>query len=256
MHQTTQHKLASHFQTSAQERTPVRLPQWAKVSNFEEAYAIQECTGELWEALGEKVVGYKVACTTEQGQKALGMRSPAYALLSRNGDVSADPNVSIRTPYRLAVECELAFILKKDLSPQDDVQSAIGRMMVACEVVEDRYAGLAEAGPLCLVADNWAHRCYALGPALPFDSIVAQEPAGLSGFITYNGAVESDDTPGPLHPIAAMQWLQSALAKRGKNLKQGELVLTGAIGRPYWLGSSGEATVGVKGIGEISLNFK
>ena len=55
------------------------------------------------------------------------------------------------------------------------------------------------------------------------------------------------------HPLEPLVRLANMLAKRGKGLTAGTVVITGSIVTPKFLHQGDEATVAIEGIGEASL---
>lgn len=249
-------RLARALAAQALGGRPVRLPERAAGLSIAEAYAVQAAGAALRAAGGERFKGYKIAATTPAAREAVGTASPAYARLFSSGDVSARGRIAARAGCRLGVECELALILSRDVTPGDDPVAAIGQVAIGCEIVEDRYAGIGAAGPATLVADNFAQRAYALGAAVPF--VPADLPANVLRASVREGARElATGRPGEgtADPFEALRWLAARLAEHGARLGAGDIVLTGAIAPPLWVDAPCALTLTLHPVGRLDISI-
>jgi 2-keto-4-pentenoate hydratase len=73
--------------------------------------------------------------------------------------------------------------------------------------------------------------------------------------MTVNGEVVGEghgsDVMG--HPLEPVAWLANTLAKRGKSLSSGMIILTGSFAPPVFLKSGDSASVSIAGLGEAHL---
>jgi 2-keto-4-pentenoate hydratase len=120
------------------------------------AYAVQQ---ELHELLAEQrpelggICGTKIGCTTAVMQEYLGMPHPcAGAIWSSTAFVGQGEFTGL---WRAGVECEIAVRLARDIEPlapgaqhtRESVSAAVGEVMAAIEIVDDRYVKFEERVP-------------------------------------------------------------------------------------------------------------
>ena len=75
--------------------------------------------------------------------------------------------------------------------------------------------------------------------------------------MTINGKQVGKGVTGDIlgHPYEALAWLANSLAKRGKNLKTGEIVMLGSVVETQWVLPGDEVSVDIEGIGEALIKF-
>ncbi len=255
---------ASHFLFEEhQARKPFRpMPEMYTPRSVDEAYAIQETFHRLMAEIYGPVAGYKIALTTPVMQQMVGFQTPiAGAIFTRT--IHHSPVTLRRTDYvRLGIECEIAVQMGTNLPAaqapysRDQVANAIGAVMAAFEVVDDRaadYATLA-AQVLTLIADNAWNAGIVLGvPVADWRTI---DLATAGGVMVINDAVVGEgygrDVMG--HPLEALVWLVNMLAARGRSLTQGMIVMTGSIVATKFVHPGDTASLAVDGLGEVRLN--
>jgi len=150
-----------------------------------------------------------------------------------------------RTPARvraadylhLIVEFEIAVEIADDLPVADApffrsrVAQAVGGVMPAIELADDRGAAYAELAkhPLDLIADNGWNEGAVLGyPVREWQSI---DLAAVRGVATINGKAvgEGKGAQAMGHPLDAVAWVADHLARHGRGLLRGDVVITGSL---------------------------
>jgi 2-keto-4-pentenoate hydratase len=58
------------------------------------------------------------------------------------------------------------------------------------------------------------------------------------------------------HPLEAAAWLARALANRGEKLREGDVVLTGALGPMATLVPGTQVTASIGGLGTVGFGFR
>ena len=200
------------------------------------AYALQAEIARLREQRGEKVIGYKVGCTSKPIQVQLGVKEPIFGRLF---DTDCHPSgVHLASPRyaNLAVEGEMAVRLFKDLPSEplsaEECRDAIAELF---PVIELHHYVLPAAWPpgQWLIASNGMHaglvlgeietRCYGLPNVSHSLSIRINE--------VVVGAVE--DAVSLTCPIEPLRWLAGQLARFGLQLCEGQMILTGSPMKLY-----------------------
>jgi 2-keto-4-pentenoate hydratase len=196
-----------------------------------DAYAAQEALVPLWTPTRGPVAGLKIAVTTKIMQALMGIDHPCGGMIYQN-QIHTSPFALDAARYmHVVIECELAVRLKHDLPaiamPYDraSVRAAIGSIMPAFELIEDRRAVYRDTKPLSLIADNAWNAGIVLGPdiALPPDL----ELDGLTGTLeTNSGASHQGKTDDPL---GALAWVANLAVSRGRPMTAGMVVITGSL---------------------------
>ena len=236
------------------------LPGDISPAGIEEAYDMQEAFQSLMAPERGSVAGYKIALTTPVMQRMVGFDAPCFGAVFE-GVVHHSPASVAGSSYgRLGAECEVAVRLASDLGAsgapydRDSAGAAVGSLMAAFELVDDRSADYSNIHFFSLVADNAWNAGVVLGPEKADWQSLDLENA--RGEMTINGEPAGEgygrDVLG--HPLDALAWLANILAGRGRELKAGMLVMTGSIVSTKFLNPGDEAAFTFEGLGDIRLN--
>jgi 2-keto-4-pentenoate hydratase len=196
-----------------------------------EAYAAQAALCALWgERLGP-VAGLKIATTTRIMQELMGIGHPCMGTIFATR-VHASPATIAKADFiNVRIECELAVRLGRGL-PQaaapytrESVRAAVGELMPAFELIEDRFADYKATNALTLIADNAWNGGIVLGPATPLPAGLDLD--GIGGTLMIDGkemhAGKTDD------PLGALAWLANQAVGCGRPLAAGMVVITGSV---------------------------
>ena len=235
------------------------LPADLRPAGIDHAYSIQEAFHRLLTVERGPVAGYKIALTTPVMQQMVGFNAPCFGVVF-NGLVHHSPATVAASDFgRLGAECEIAVRLSADLpasaAPYDraGAGAAVGSLMAAFELVDDRSADYADIHFFSLVADNAWNAGVVLGPEIT--DWRALDLGESSGAMSINGDEVGQgygrDVLG--HPLDALAWLANELAVRGKSLSAGMIVMTGSIVTTKFLNPGDTALYAFDGLGEISL---
>jgi 2-oxo-3-hexenedioate decarboxylase/2-keto-4-pentenoate hydratase len=196
-----------------------------------DGYCVQDAYLALRTGGGaDAFAGYKIGLTTPAMQATCGATEPTSGRVPRAGVRPAPALLSLATFGRLVLECELCVILAEDVggdASAAEVARKLRSIHAAYEVVDSRGAKLSETDAPSLIADNVWHEGVILGLAGPPDLALSRQPARLS----VNGAVveRGGTQEGTAHALEMVAWLARHLARRGRRLKAGELVMTGSL---------------------------
>ncbi len=200
------------------------------------AYALQAEIARLREQRGEKVIGYKVGCTSRPIQMQLGVNEPIFGRLFDTECHPSGVHLSSARYANLAVEGEMAVRLSRDLPNEapsaEEAQEAIALMF---PVIELHNYVLPGAWPPAqsLIASNGMHAGFVSAEAETRCSALASFANNLS--IRINevvvGAVE--DAASLTCPIESLRWLAGRLAPFGLQLCKGQVILTGSPRRLF-----------------------
>lgn len=245
-----------------QSRRPfVPIPDAFAPRTAEEAYATQEAYGVLLVSSRGPIAGHKIALTTPVMQKLAGFHEPAFGLILAS-TIHPSPCVIHGADYqRLGIECEIAVRLNADLPAagapysRGQVAEAVGALMPAFELIEDRNADYSQfaSQALSAIADNVWNGGIVLGP--PITAWRDLDLGAAHGSLSINGTLIGDghgrDVMG--HPLDALAWLANMLARRGKQLSQDIVVMTGSIVATKFVKAGDAARFSIDALGEVNL---
>ena len=254
-------KAARFLFEAHRDRQPYQpLPDDISPATIEEAYDMQEAFQSLLAPERGAIVGYKIALTTPVMQRMVGFDAPCAGAVFESRVHHSPASVNASDYVRLGAECEVAVRLQSGLPAsgapygREAVAAAVGALMPAFELVDDRGADYSNLYFLGVAADNAWNAGVVLGPERADWQTLDLENA--SGAMTINGEPAGEgygrDVLG--HPLDALAWLVNTLAGRGKELQAGMLVMTGSIVSTKVLNPGDEAAFTFEGLGDIRLS--
>ncbi|HKI17906.1 MAG TPA: hypothetical protein VKA15_08490 [Isosphaeraceae bacterium] len=195
------------------------------------AYALQRAVVRLREARGERVIGYKIGCTSRVIQEQLGVHEPIMGHLFDTGCIPAASRISASRYARLAIEGELAVRLSRDLPgvplPDELYLEAIESVFPVIELHHFALHGK-EPSHSGLIATNGMHAGLVLPeretPYADFSHRVEELTVTINE--VHVGSTTEPWTMGG--PAAALRWLSGRLDQLGERLTRGQVVLTGS----------------------------
>jgi 2-keto-4-pentenoate hydratase len=226
-----------------------------------DGYRIQDAVHKLLAGELGALVGYKIGCTSPVMQQYLDIPHPCGGGVFAKGVF--DSGASLRTGnfVRVGVECEIAVKLARDLALTEEpftaewVAESIEAYLPAIEIVDDRYVDWQTLGAPTLVADDFFAAGCVLGK--PVARVGLPDVLHVAGRALINGAEVGRGSGADVlgHPHNALAWLANHLAADGKNLRAGQLVLTGSLVKTVWLNAGDEVVMELEGLGRVSATF-
>jgi 2-keto-4-pentenoate hydratase len=223
--------LARRMLANHDARTPGELSGGPIDLTTVQAYALQTEIARLREQRGERIIGYKLGCTSRPVQEQLGVDEPIWARLFGTGCHPSGTRLPCANYANLAIEGELAIRLSCDLpfGPLSD-EGYAGAVGSVFPVIELHHNALPSCGrPVVgLVASGGMHA----GLILPAQetTCAGRIPAVMELDVTINdrlvGTTREPWTMGG--PAATLRWLSSHLAKWGLLARRGQVILTGS----------------------------
>ncbi len=226
--------------------------------DVEQAYRLQTAVAELRVARGERLVGYKVGCTSPAIRRQLGIEHCVSGRLWHTEQHVSGVRLSIREFANLAIEGELAVELRREPLDADfagdssGIPPCVARVFPVIElhhqVLRGRQPAAAE-----LIAHNAIHAGFVAGTGAAVDG----EPCPGSLAILANDQ-QLEECAGP--PLTAtirtsLQWLATHLRARGERLEAGQLVLTGSLPRLIPLRTCTQLRVDAPPFGSVAATF-
>lgn len=233
-------------------RTRTAISPDADGLDVDRAYDLQD---ELIGLLGKRVVAAKLGLTSVAKQQQMNVDEPAYGWLLEGCQVEVGTPLACGELIQPRCEPEIAFLVGRDLEgpdvTADDVLVATEAVMPAIDVLDSRYAGYRFTLP-AVVADNISSARYALGDPTPVTGLdlrllgcVLEVDGRLAA--TAAGAAVLD------HPAAAVAWFVRSLARRGRRLEAGTVVLAGALTAAFPVQPGSVVRVTIDRLGSVEL---
>jgi 2-keto-4-pentenoate hydratase len=222
-------------------------------------YAIQEAAIGLWP---DRIAGWKVGLVPPPLQARLGTAHLAGPIflegLVRNAGVDAVRLAAIPGGFA-AIEVELVIAALIDAPPHktewtlNESAQFAGDWHFGVEFAASPLATINELGPTVVASDFGNNSGLVLGPRI--DTTLIAEPAMLTCRTRIDGKqvgfASVAELPGG--PLAALRFLLGHLASRGRPVRAGQLVSTGAITGVHTISPGQRGEVEFIGHGRIEV---
>ncbi len=222
------------------------------------AYAVQEINSKRRLANGSRLVGRKIGLTSLAVQKQLGVDEPDYGMLFADMIVRDGEQVLLSKLIQPKVEAEIAFVLGCDLEmllpTAEDLIHAIDFAVAAIEIVDSRIHNW-DIRLVDTIADNASGAMYVLGTQQKLISDI--DLVNCSMVMQCRGETVStgkgEECLG--NPLNAAIWLATTMARVGRPLRAGDVILSGALGPMVQVKSGDTFEACVSGLGSVSVAF-
>lgn len=223
----------------------------------EAAYRLQDAAIDRWPTA---IIGWKVGRVGngENGQPSR-LSGPVFAPYLRHGE--GPFAVPVIANGFAAIEGECVIVLGADAPAGktsftlEEAQGLVGSVHMGAEIASSPYPGINDHGPFVTISDFGNNLGLALGPALPGWPNV--DPGDFTFEVSVNGAAVGTSRVSRAGGgiFEALRFLAENTARRGRPLRRGMAILTGAVTgvHPVHVGDS--ARVHVAGVGSIDLVF-
>ena len=240
------HELARRMLAESDAKAPNQV--FAEPVDFtpEQAYALQAEVARLRERRGERVIGYKVGCTSPAVQQQLGIGAPIFARVFDTGRFPSGQPLSFSGFANLAAEGELAVRLGRDVSAAsaggDECRAAVASAFPVIElhhfVLRSPRPSLAE-----LIASGGMHAGFVLAEHEADGSL--RELESLSVWIDDERVGQVSGADVTELAVRSLGWLADRLAEEGLTLARGQVVLTGSLLPLYTLRPGSRVVAGL-----------
>jgi 2-keto-4-pentenoate hydratase len=221
-----------------------------------EGYAIQAA---IETQAGGKLFGWKIAATSEAGQKHINVDGPIAGRILQHTVIANGGTASMAGNEMRVAEPEFAFRMRTDLAPRSsaysvrEVLDAVDTLHPAIELPDSRFADFVSAGAAQIIADNACAHLFVLGEPTTSNwralDLVEERPViALRGqrYVGHGKNVLGD-------PRVALAWLANELRGLGVTLKAGEIVTTGTCHPPLPIQSGDLVEADFGGLGKVSV---
>jgi 2-keto-4-pentenoate hydratase len=226
--------------------------------NRTEAYAIQ---GRIEGYSNGKLFGWKIAATSEAGQKHINVDGPMAGRILPETVIPDGGTASMAGNEMRVAEPEFAFRMGADLPPRPspytvrEVLDAVDTLHPAIEIPDSRFKDFVSAGAAQIIADNACAHLFVLGPAATTEWR-ARDLAEEKPVVTLRGQQFTGHGKNVLgDPRLALAWLANELRQLGVTLKAGRVVTTGTCHPPLPIQAGDFCAVDFGVLGKVSVGF-
>ena len=222
-----------------------------------EAYAIQRRLEEELVARGERVIGWKVGFTSPALQETYGVAEPVLGFMLASGAFGSGDAVPVSRFVGLALEVEVAFLLKAPLvGPGVTAASALLALegaMPSFELVDFRHSGKPRGTDV--IADGVYTNAIVLGR--PLSPLIGLDLSLEGVVLEQNGQIVATNTAAEVmgNPLNSLAWLANTLATMSRGLRAGDIVLTGSISKVLRPRAGDSVRASFTRLGSVSCRF-
>jgi len=225
-------------------------------SDLATSYRIQDEAIALWP---DEIAGWKIGRVQPHQVAELGADRLAGPIFKRNVWIANGAAVDFPVFDRgfAAVEAEYVFRIGRDAPPAKlewtpgDAISLIETMHVGVETAGSPLATINDLGATVVVSDFGNNHGLILGPEVPNWRATLAKGVTAETFIEDQSVGTGGASDAPDGPIDALVFLAGHLARRGKPLKAGQLVTTGAVTGVHDIRIGQHSRVSFNGAGDI-----
>jgi 2-keto-4-pentenoate hydratase len=229
-------KQVAHLSAVRQGKTSVPLSTQFGELSIADAYAIQDASTRLANRKGDATVGYKVAFTSKPSQEMFGVTSPAYGRLFRSMERPDNGTLKQNEFVFFHIEPEVAFKLKRDITTKSEsieqLLPFVASVHAAFDIPDIRFKFEGKPNVADIIADAAAAHRFILGA--PHDpSKIDMNKVNASFSVNGKEVSKAPASAALGNPWNVLLWLANLQIERGQPLRKGEVILTGALPKPY-----------------------
>lgn len=251
---------AGRLRRAAETATPCPpIRDLISAGGVEAAYAVQEANTRHYLADGRRLVGRKTGLTSRAVQKQLGVDQPDYGMLYADMDIPEGQPIRLDQVLQPKVEAEVALVVGRDLEQPDlttaELVRAVEYALPAIEIVGSRIANW-DIRIWDTIADNASSGVFVLGGV----------PRKLDGLDLRTCGMVMERRGEPISvgagvaclgsPISAALWLAQVMAREGRPLREGDVILTGALGPMSGVAAGDVVEARINGLGSVKAIFE
>lgn len=235
------------------------LPEAMRPRSRREGY---EAAAAVARQSGSEVAGWKIAATSEAGQKHINVDGPIIGRILKSRLLPEGSSIWLGDNIMRVAEAEFAFGFVKDLPPrerpytQDEALDAVGSLHLSIEVPDSRYADFTKVGAAQLIADTACASWLVLGPVVdrPWRGLDLSAHA-VKGLL--NGTVKAEGSGKAVlgDPRKALTWFVNEASTYCGGVKAGQFVTTGTCIVPMKVEPGDAVTVDYGVLGTISCRI-
>ncbi|MFT5328425.1 MAG: 2-keto-4-pentenoate hydratase [Planctomycetaceae bacterium] len=227
------------------------------VLSVAQGYDLQAAVARLRCERGERIIGYKVGCTSPTIRSQLGIDHCVTGRLYDSERHSTGSELSRQTFANLAIEGELAVELaheptERDFHDADRIPSCVARVFPAIELHHHVLRGKRpSAGEL--IAHNAINGGFVEGTGIGADEF--SDDSSLAIFAD-DQLLEGCKGPALVQTIhSSLKWLTGIVQERGDRLVAGQIILTGSIPSLIPISHNCRVRVEARPFGSVDATF-
>ncbi len=261
MNDQTIQDFADSFFRIFYDRQPGQIPSSPIESlSLDEAYRVQRSVVQMKTDNGERVVGYKIGCTSKAIREQFGLQNPIYGRLLEPHLYKDKQEISLDKFTSCALEPEFVFHIGSDLCDptitDDALIAAVDHVSAGLEIHNYKF-WFGEPTSQELIASNGIHAGLVVGnDRVPLSSLdLARTELTLlidDQLVVRGHATEIMDSG----PLLSLRYLIKHLADKGECLQAGELVIPGSPVKLVHVGPGSVARSVIVGVGSVEASFR
>jgi 2-keto-4-pentenoate hydratase len=224
-----------------------------------DAYGIQQRIVAAREQEGRSVRGRKVGLTSLAMQRQLGVDEPDFGALLDDMLVEDGDAIAATKLIAPRVEAEIAFVMASELRGPGvsslDALRAVAGAVAAIEVIDSRIADW-RIELVDTVADNASSARVVVAGRLVV--VEALDLRTMGAALSLNGRVAATGAGAAVlgNPIRCVAWLANKLGEFGVPLREGDLVLAGALHAALGVGAGDVVRADFAELGAVTVRFE
>lgn len=236
-----------------------QLPDDCRPASRAEGY---EVAGAVAEQSGHPLAGWKIAATSEAGQRHINVDGPIIGRILQHRLFGPEAELQLGDNIMRVAEAEFAFGFGTDLPPRespytmDEALGAVTSLHLSIEVPDSRFKDFTKVGAPQLIADTACADWLVLGPAIEgawreidlATHVVTGFCNGEKMAVGSGKAVLGD-------PRLALTWFVNECAAHCGGVKSGEFVTTGTCFVPIAIAPGDKVTMDYGELGSISATI-
>lgn len=223
-------------------------------------YQVQDTSIARWP---DSIAGWKIGMVPPAFRAQMGAERLAGPIFSNLVQIARPGHRHLMPVFQngfAAIEAEFVFHIGADIPAgrrldRNAIIGAVRSLHVGVEIASSPFIGINDHGPVCVVTDFGNNNGLLVGAEIqdwaerPLESLSAQ--VVIDG--TVAGSATAADLPGG--PLGALEFLVSNLHQRGRGLKQGDWISTGAVTGVHaaQVGACGDVSFGEFGALQVEL---
>lgn len=223
-----------------------------------DAYAIQQANTAFWTLQKRARAGAKIGLTAKAVQKQLGVDQPDFGALFTDMAVLDGDSVPAGALLQPKVEAEVAFVMARtpEISRLTTAEliNSVAYALPAIEIVDSRIANW-DIGIVDTIADNASSGLFVLGTV---PRKIEELDLRLCGMVLERNGDQVSFGAGAAclgHPLHALGWLAKTMAANGAPLREGDIILSGALGPMAAVSGGDHVEARIEGLGTVRVGF-
>jgi 2-keto-4-pentenoate hydratase len=235
------------------------LPEELRPSDRAAAYQLAKALAEL---SGDNVIGWKIAATSEAGQRHINVDGPLGGRLLSTRVGAPGTQISLTDNIMRVAEIEFSFAFARPLPSgareyeQSEVLDAVASLHLSIEIPDSRFNDFTQVGALQLIADTACASWLMIGPSVevPWRSLDLAKHR-VAGILNERKAAEGIGAAALGDPRYALTWLVNEVARYSDGIKVGDIVTTGTCIVPVPIAPGDVFTADYGKLGQMSVRI-